>query len=76
MPEDENIKITTDPTSSEREFALKERELALKEKEVEAKIKHDSKGLWFTSPLILGVITAFSGLIVTGISAGSITLLR
>jgi hypothetical protein len=48
---------------------LKKRELDLKEKELEAKIKPDKKSLWFTSPLLIGGITAISGLIGTGIGA-------
>ncbi|MFN6569242.1 M15 family metallopeptidase [Dendronalium sp. ChiSLP03b] len=69
MPEPEHLRTTTDETSRERELIFKERELALKEKEVEAKIKYDQRGLWFTSPILLGVITAISGLIGTGIGA-------
>jgi lysozyme len=62
MIEAENPIIKTDETSGEKEFSLKE-------KEVDAKIKYDQKGLWVTSPLLLGVITAISGLIGTGIGA-------
>ena len=69
MPEPDDLRVTTDTTLRERELALKERELALKEKEIEAKIKYERKGLWFTSPILLGVITAVSGLIGTGIGA-------
>ena len=69
MIEAENPIIKTDETSREKEFFLKEKELALKEKEIDAKIKYDQKGLWVTSPLLLGVITAISGLIGTGIGA-------
>ena len=69
MPEQDDEKTASDNPLKERDFALRERELALKEKEVEAKIKLDRKGLWFTSPLLIGGITAIAGLIGTGIGA-------
>ncbi|MDJ0660325.1 MAG: M15 family metallopeptidase [Crocosphaera sp.] len=67
MSEAEEPRITTDATSKERELSLKEKELSLKEQELKAKIEYDRRGLWFTSPILLGVITAISGLIGTGI---------
>jgi hypothetical protein len=65
---DDQTSTSNDPLKY-KDINLRERELALKEKEVEAKIKLDKQGLWFTSPLFIGVITAISGLIGTGIGA-------
>jgi hypothetical protein len=54
---------------SEREIALKEREIALKEQETKAKIELDKRGVWFSSPLLIGVFSAIFGLLGTGIGA-------
>ena len=73
MSEQDSQRVASDNTSEsttrEREIALRERELALREKEVEAKIHLERRGLWLTSPLLIGSITAISGLIGTGIGA-------
>ena len=69
MAERDNQNTNSNDPGKDRKTCLKERELALKEKEIEAKIKLDKQGLWFTSPLFIGVITAISGLIGTGIGA-------
>lgn len=53
----------------EREFALKEKEIALKEQETKAKIELDRRGIWFTSPLLVGIFSALFGLLGTGIGA-------
>lgn len=54
---------------SQREIALKEREIALKEQETTAKIELDKRGVWFSSPLLLGIFSAIFGLLGTGIGA-------
>lgn len=59
----------TNKNTKEREISIKERELTLREKELDAKIALDRRGLWLTSPLLIGAITAISGLIGTGIGA-------
>lgn len=69
MSEQNDQRIASDNALTEREVTLKERELILREKELEAKIKLDKKSLWLTSPLLIGGITAISGLIGTGIGA-------
>ncbi|MDJ0580967.1 hypothetical protein [Crocosphaera sp.] len=69
MSDQDSQKAVSDNNAREREIALRERELALREKEVEAKNRLDRKGLWLTSPLLIGSITAISGLIGTGIGA-------
>jgi hypothetical protein len=69
MSEQDDLKKASDTNLKEREFLFKEKELVLKNKELEAKIKLEKRGLWFTSPLLIGGITAISGLIGTGIGA-------
>jgi hypothetical protein len=53
----------------ERELALKEKELSLKEQETNAKIELEKRGIWFTSPLLIGLASAIFGLIGTGVGA-------
>ncbi|NJR62704.1 MAG: hypothetical protein HC769_30270 [Cyanobacteria bacterium CRU_2_1] len=52
-----------------KELALKEKELALKEQEVKAKIELERRGVWFSSPLLIGIASAIFGLLGTGIGA-------
>jgi hypothetical protein len=61
---------TLDETAlREKELILKERELALKEQETKAKIELEKRGVWFSSPVLIGVASAIFGLIGTGIGA-------
>jgi hypothetical protein len=69
MSEHDDLLKKSDAVFMEREQVLKEKELALREKEIEAKIKLEKRGLWFASPLLIGAITAISGLIGTGVGA-------
>lgn len=68
MPEQEPNN-STNAALSEKEIALKEREIALKEQETKAKIELDKRGVWFSSPLLIGVFSAIFGLLGTGIGA-------
>lgn len=66
-----NIKQPSDDIAlKERELILKEKELALKEQEAKAKIEFEKRNLWFSSPLLIGALSATFGLIGTGIGAG------
>ncbi len=66
-----NIKQPSDDIAlKERELILKEKELALKEQEAKAKIEFEKRNLWFSSPLLIGALSAIFGLIGTGIGAG------
>lgn len=58
-----------DVAIKDREIALKEREIALKEQEAKAKIELDKRGIWFSSPLVIGIFSAIFGLLGTGIGA-------
>jgi lysozyme len=51
------------------ELDLKKAELALKEKELAAKLEGEKRNIWFTSPLIVGALSAIFGLLGTGIGA-------
>jgi hypothetical protein len=62
MSAQDDVKEISNTTLNEREFVLKE-------KEVEAKINLEKRGLWLSSPLLIGGITAIVGLIGTGIGA-------
>ncbi|MDJ0707242.1 MAG: hypothetical protein QNJ46_28540 [Leptolyngbyaceae cyanobacterium MO_188.B28] len=53
----------------EKELVLKERELALKEQETKARIELEKRGIWFSSPVLIGVASAIFGLIGTGVGA-------
>lgn len=53
----------------EREITLKEREIAFKEQETKAKIELDKRGVWFSSPLLIGLFSAVFGILGTGIGA-------
>lgn len=66
-----NLEQPSDDTAlGERELILKEKELALKEQEAKAKIEFERRNLWFSSPLLIGAVSAIFGLIGTGIGAG------
>jgi len=52
---------------SEQKLALKERELALKEEEIKAKIQLDKRGMIFSSPLLIALVSTVFG---TAIGAG------
>jgi hypothetical protein len=53
----------------EKELSIKEREITLKEEEIRAKINLEKRGMWFSSPLLLGIATAIFGLVSAGIGA-------
>ena len=44
-----------------RELALAEREITLKEREAEAKIKLEKRGLVFSSPLLIAIVSTVFG---------------
>jgi hypothetical protein len=69
MPDDAEVQSANDTALREKEFILKEREIALKEQEVREKINLEKRGLWFSSPLLIGVFSAVFGLLGTGIGA-------
>jgi hypothetical protein len=69
MPDPNSNSNVADSDLRERELALKERELALKEQEAKAKIELEKRGIWFTSPLLIGLASAIFGLIGTGVGA-------
>lgn len=65
-----SIANVTDATNLDaRELALKEKELVLREQESKAKIELERRGIWFTSPLLIGLASAIFGLIGTGVGA-------
>ncbi|MBD2119319.1 hypothetical protein [Trichocoleus sp. FACHB-262] len=68
-PESGVAEIVDDAALKERELALKERELALREQEAKAKIELEKRGVWFSSPLLIGLASAIFGLAGTGIGA-------
>lgn len=51
------------------ELALREKEYALREREVEGRLALEKRGIWFSSPLIVGVFSAVFGLLGTGVGA-------
>ncbi|MBE9006412.1 hypothetical protein IQ259_15410 [Fortiea sp. LEGE XX443] len=64
------ISNTIDEISlKDKELNFKERELALKEQETKAKIELEKRGVWFSSPLLIGLASALFGLIGTGVGA-------
>lgn len=67
MSEQEQNNIDT--AIREKEIAFKEREIALREQEAQAKIELDKRGIWFSSPLLIGIFSAIFGLLGTGIGA-------
>lgn len=70
VPLPHKIQQSTDETDLQiREILLKEREVALKEQEARAKIQLDQRGIWFSSPVLIGIVSAVFGLVGTGIGA-------
>ena len=62
--------VLNDETAlKDKELSLREREITLKEQEAKAKIELDKRNLWFSSPLLIGALSAIFGLIGTGIGA-------
>lgn len=64
-----NVPTTDEAALKDKELLLKEREITLKEQEAKAKIELDKRSLWFSSPLLIGALSAIFGLIGTGIGA-------
>jgi hypothetical protein len=59
--------VSTEDIQSE--FDLKKAEFALKQREFNTKLKGERRNIWFTSPLVVGVLSAIVGLLGTGVGA-------
>ncbi|MGK7899692.1 MAG: hypothetical protein AB4372_40270 [Xenococcus sp. (in: cyanobacteria)] len=57
----DNTSEVRDLSLEERELALKEREIALKEREAEHKPQFDKTNAWFTSPLLIAIVSTIFG---------------
>src|SRR5262249_52376366 len=53
----------------ESDLDLKKPDLALGQKELTARSAGETKNMWFTSPLVIGALTAAFGLLGTGVGA-------